>query len=103
VSDATSELHELIKLRPEISPLPFDSRALKARIEQTNAARPAGGRTDDDQRLFWGLMACFCSRRLLDCAEDADAASFDAFMTQVASNKQSKLCVHCCCSATHRR
>ena len=32
----------------------------------------------------------FCSRRLLDCAEDADAEGFDAFMEQVGSKKQPK-------------
>ena len=38
-----------------------------------------------------GLMMCFCARRLIDCAEDADAESFRAFMAQVESQKQSKL------------
>ena len=47
--------------------------------------------SDGQQRLFWSLMACFCARRLLDCAEDADARAFRAFMDQVASQKHAKL------------
>ena len=97
VSDATRELGELLEARPDLAPLPFESKALKQRIEQTNAQSKAarasggGGSHDADQAVFWSLMACFCARRLLDCAEDADAASFSGFMEQVLSKKQSKL------------
>ena len=112
-TDAQAELQKLLEARPDLAPLPFESRAIKHRIEQTSAARKPGGTVapgpegggqrgshgastgsgvgDADQRLFWSLMACFCARRLLDCAEDADAASFRAFIEQVVCQKHSKL------------
>ena len=84
VGDATRELSELLEAHPDLAPLPFDSRALKQRIEQMSAARKTGAMGDADQRQFWSLMACFCARRLVDCAEDADSGSFRSFMQQVA-------------------
>ena len=83
VSDATSELRELLARRPDLAPLPFESRALKRCIEQTNAQRRPGAMSDAEQATFWALMTAFCARRLVDCAEDADAASFGAFLGQV--------------------
>lgn len=91
VLDAQKELNQLLHTHPELTPLPFESCALKARIEQFNAARRPGSMPDGEARIFWSLLACFCARRLLDCAEDADADAFSAFMSQVSSQKQSKL------------
>jgi len=91
VEDAKLELCEVLERRPELRPLPFNSRALKQCIEQTNAQRKPGAMSDAEQASFWGLMGVFCARRLIDCAEDADAESFRAFLAQVESKKQVKL------------
>ena len=42
-TDAEGELAELLHLRPDLAPLPFESQALKERIEQTKSARRSGG------------------------------------------------------------
>jgi hypothetical protein len=42
VEDAKLELCEVLERRPELRPLPFNSRALKQCIEQTNAQRKPG-------------------------------------------------------------
>ena len=44
-----------------------------------------------EHKCFWSLMACFCARWLLDCAECADAESFHGFVTQVLSKTHAQL------------
>ena len=45
-----------------------------------------GATPRSEQALFWRLMACFASRRLVEFVEATDAERFDVFLASAAAN-----------------